>query len=208
MLGTSITEYGVALGLNDFNGTVGGNISGTSDLAPLTQQGDMILELFPQCKTVGLLYCSAEPNSEYQVRVMEEYLGGKGIATERYSFSDTNDISAVATAAAKASDVIYIPTDNTAASCTGTISNIVLQEKVPVVAGEEGICSGCGVAALSISYYDLGYKTGEMAAKILRGEAKISEMPIEYAPAKKVYNAEMCAEFGIEVPGDYEAIAK
>ena len=208
MLGTSITEYGVALGLNDFNGTVGGNVSGTSDLAPLTQQGDMILELFPQCKTVGLLYCSAEPNSEYQVRVMEEYLGGKGIATERYSFSDTNDISAVATAAAKASDVIYIPTDNTAASCTGTISNIVLQEKVPVVAGEEGICSGCGVAALSISYYDLGYKTGEMAAKILRGEAKISEMPIEYAPAKKVYNAEMCAELGIEVPGDYEAIAK
>ena len=208
VLGTSITEYGVALGLNDFNGTVGGNVSGTSDLAPLTQQGDMILELFPQCKTVGLLYCSAEPNSEYQVRVMEEYLGGKGIATERYSFSDTNDISAVATAAAKASDVIYIPTDNTAASCTGTISNIVLQEKVPVVAGEEGICSGCGVAALSISYYDLGYKTGEMAAKILRGEAKISEMPIEYAPAKKVYNAEMCAEFGIEVPGDYEAIAK
>ena len=208
VLGTSITEYGVALGLNDFNGTVGGNVSGTSDLAPLTQQGDMILELFPQCKTVGLLYCSAEPNSEYQVRVMEEYLGGKGIATERYSFSDTNDISAVATAAAKASDVIYIPTDNTAASCTGTISNIVLQEKVPVVAGEEGICSGCGVAALSISYYDLGYKTGEMAAKILRGEAKISKMPIEYAPAKKVYNAEMCAEFGIEVPGDYEAIAK
>lgn len=116
VLGTSITEYGVALGLNDFNGTVGGNVSGTSDLAPLTQQGDMILELFPQCKTVGLLYCSAEPNSEYQVRVMEEYLGGKGIATERYSFSDTNDISAVATAAAKASDVIYIPTDNTAAS--------------------------------------------------------------------------------------------
>ncbi len=208
VLGTSITEYGVALGLNDFNGTVGGNVSGTSDLAPLTQQGDMILELFPQCKTVGLLYCSAEPNSEYQVRVMEEYLGGKGIATERYSFSDTNDISAVATAAAKASDVIYIPTDNTAASCTGTISNIVRQEKVPVVAGEEGICSGCGVAALSISYYDLGYKTGEMAAKILRGEAKISEMPIEYAPAKKVYNAEMCAELGIEVPGDYEAIAK
>ena len=206
ILGTSITEYGVALDIKDFNGTVGGNVSGTSDLAPLTEQGDMILELFPSAKKVGLLYCSAEPNSDYQVKVIEEYLTGKGIACTRYSFSDSNDISAVTTTAAAQSDVIYIPTDNTAASCSETIGNIVRDKKIPVVAGEKGICVGCGVATLSISYYDLGVKTGEMAAKILKGEAKVSEMPIEYAKATKMYNAAICAELGITVPDGYTAI--
>lgn len=207
ILGTSITEYGVALDIKDFNGTVGGNVSGTSDLAPLTEQGDMILELFPSAKKVGLLYCSAEPNSGYQVKVMEEYLTGKGITCTRYSFSDSNDISAVTTTAAAQSDVIYIPTDNTAASCSETIGNIVRDKKVPVVAGEKGICAGCGVATLSISYYDLGVKTGEMAAKILKGEAKVSDMSIEYASATKMYNAAICEELGITIPDGYTAIA-
>lgn len=144
VLGTSVTEYGVALGIDNFSGTVGGNVSGTSDLAPLTEQADMILELLPETKTVGLLYCSAEPNSEYQVQVVEEYLTGKGITCTRYSFSDSNDVAAVTTKAAADSDVIYIPTDNTAASCTETIGSIVLNAKTPVVAGEKGICTGCG----------------------------------------------------------------
>lgn len=191
ILGTSVTEYGVALGLSDFSGTVGGNISGTSDLAPLTEQADMILELVPQVKTVGLLYCSAEPNSEYQVKVVEDYLSNKGITCTRYSFSDSNDVAAVTTKAAADSDVIYIPTDNT---------------KTPVVAGEQGICVGCGIATLSISYYDLGYKTGEMATQILKGEADISQMPIEYANASKLYNADMCQELGITVPEGYTAL--
>lgn len=206
ILGTSITEYGVALGIKDFNGTVGGNVSGTSDLAPLTEQADMILELFPETKKVGLLYCSAEPNSEYQVKVIEEYLTDKGVTCTRFSFSDSNDVSAVTTTAAAQSDVIYIPTDNTAASCSETIGNIVREKKIPVIAGEQGICTGCGVATLSISYYDLGVKTGEMAAKILKGEANISEMPIEYATAKKMYNSAICKELGVAVPDDYTAI--
>lgn len=206
ILGTSITEYGTALSISDFNGTVGGNVSGTSDLAPLSEQVDMLLEIFPDVETVGILYCSAEPNSEYQVRVIEEDLQSRGIATERYSFSDSNDIATVATNAATNSDVIYIPTDNTAASCTSTIKPISLQYEVPIVAGEEGICAGCGVVTLSISYYDLGYTTGEMAAKILTGEADISEMAIEYAPATKKYNAEMCEALGVEIPEGYTAI--
>lgn len=206
ILGTSVTEYGVALGIDNFSGTVGGNISGTSDLAPLTEQGDMILELFPEAKNIGLIYCSAEPNSAYQIKVIEEYLTGKGLKCTRYSFSDSNDISAVTTTAASQSDVIYIPTDNTAASCTETIGNIVREKKVPVVAGEKGIASGCGVATLSISYYDLGVKTGEMAAKILKGEANISEMPIEYANATKMYNETFCNELGITIPDGYTAI--
>ena len=188
------------------SGTVGGNVSGTSDLAPLTEQADMILELLPETKTVGLLYCSAEPNSEYQVQVVEEYLTGKGITCTRYSFSDSNDVAAVTTKAAADSDVIYIPTDNTAASCTETIGSIVLNAKTPVVAGEKGICAGCGVATLSISYYDLGYKTGEMAAQVLTGEADIAEMPIQYAPATKMYNPTMCEALGITVPEGYEAM--
>lgn len=206
ILGTSVTEYGVALGIDNFSGTVGGNISGTSDLAPLTEQGDMILELFPEAKNIGLIYCSAEANSAYQIKVIEEYLTGKGLNCTRYSFSDSNDISAVTTTAASQSDVIYIPTDNTAASCTETIGNIVREKKVPVVAGEKGIASGCGVATLSISYYDLGVKTGEMAAKILKGEANISEMPIEYANATKMYNETFCNELGVTIPDGYTAI--
>jgi len=206
ILGTSVTEYGVALEIENFTGTVGGNVSGTSDLAPLDEQAQMILDWFPEAKTVGLLYCSAEPNSIYQVKVVSEYLESKGVTATAFSFSDSNDIAAVTTKACAASDVLYVPTDNTAASCAETIANIVRTEKVPVIAGESGICSSCGVATLSISYYDLGYKTGEMAAQILKGEKNISEMPIEYAEAKKVYNAAMCEEFGIPAPEGYEPL--
>ena len=174
VLGTSITDYATALDISDWTGTVGNNISGTSDLAPLDQQAAMIQELFPDAKSVGLLYCSAEPNSVYQCDVIEGYLNEEGYTVARYAFTDTNDVTSVAQTAADNSDVIYIPTDNTAASNTEAIANVVIPAKVPVVAGEEGICSGCGVATLSISYYDLGYATGEMAAKIPSRTARTS----------------------------------
>ena len=205
VLGTSVTEYGVALGLTDFSGTVGGNISGTSDLAPLDQQAAMIQELFPDAKSVGLLYCSAEPNSVYQCDVIEGCLTEAGYTVARYAFTDTNDVTSVAQTAADNSDVIYIPTDNTAASNTEAIANVVIPAKVPVVAGEEGICSGCGVATLSISYYDLGYATGEMAAKILADGADVSTMPVEFAPnVTKKYNAANCEALGVTIPDGYE----
>lgn len=209
ILGTSVTEYGVALGISDFNGTVGGNVSGTSDLAPLDEQAQMLAEFFPvdQYPTVGMLYCSAEPNSAYQVEQVTNYLTEMGYAVEEYSFSDSNDLSTIATNASTSCDVIYIPTDNTAASNTEIINNICLPAGVPIIAGEQGICEGCGVATLSISYYDLGYATGEMAVKILKGEADISAMPIEYAPNfTKMYNPTNCEELGITVPEDYVAI--
>ena len=209
ILGTSITEYSVALGLDDFNGTVGGNISGTSDLAPLEQQADMILEWFPEAKNIGILYCLAEPNSKYQVDVVEAYLKGKGLNVTQYGFSSSSDMAAVAEEAAAQSDVIYVPTDNTVANGTGIIDGICRAKKVPIIAGEEGICSGCGVATLSISYYDLGVATGKMAAKILTGEADISTMPIEYAAAPTAkYNAEICADLGLTPPAGYVAIGE
>lgn len=207
VLGTSVTDYATALDISDWTGTVGNNISGTSDLAPLDQQAAMIQELFPDAKSVGLLYCSAEPNSVYQCDVIEGYLTEEGYTVARYAFTDTNDVTSVAQTAADNSDVIYIPTDNTAASNTEAIANVVIPAKVPVVAGEEGICSGCGVATLSISYYDLGYATGEMAAKILADGADVSAMPVEFAPnATKKYNAANCEALGITVPDDYTAI--
>ena len=203
VLGTSVTDYASALEIEGWTGTVGGNVSGTYELATLDGQAAMIKELFPDAKTVGILYCSSEANSQYQVDVITGYLTEMGFTVTPYSFTDTNDVASVAQAAC-ASDVIYIPTDNTAASNTESIANVVLPAKVPVVAGEAGICGGCGVATLSISYYDLGYATGEMAAKVLKGEAKISEMPVQYAPEfTKQYNAANCEALGITVPADY-----
>lgn len=200
ILGTSVTEYGVALGIDNFTGTVGGNVSGTSDLASLDNQAQMIIDLFPDAKTVGMLYCSSEANSDYQVKKVTEYLQGKGLTCNKYEFSDSNDVTSITQKAAAECDVIYIPTDNTAASCAETIYGAMGNNKKPIIAGEAGICTGCGVATLSISYYDLGYKTGEMAASILKGEKDISEMAIAYAPQEtKKYNADICADLGIDV---------
>ena len=207
ILGTSITDYATALGMPlDANGATGINVSGASDLAPLDKQADMIKELFPNAKNVGLLYCSAEANSIYQITEMEKYLDNMGIKHTRYAFTDSNDVASVTQSACSGCDVIYIPTDNTAASCTEAIRNVVEPAKVPVVAGEEGICAGCGVATLTISYYDLGYTTGKMAVQVLTG-SDVSKMPIEYAanPIKK-YNAELCQALGISIPSDYTAI--
>ena len=207
VLGTSITEYGVALGLTDFNGTVGGNISGTSDLAPLNEQAQMVTDVFPDATKVGLLYCSAEANSLYQVQVVEQELQAKGLTTTRMSFADSNDISSVLNGSINNIDVLYIPTDNTAASCTSTINSICSSHNVPVVAGEEGLCKGCGAITLSISYYNLGVKTGQMAVEILKDGKDISTMPIAYDenPVKK-YNPTICDALGITVPEGYVPI--
>ena len=206
ILGTSITEYGVALGIDDFSGTVGGNVSGTSDLAPLEEQAAMIVEWMPEAKTAGLLYCSAEANSQYQVDVVQSELEAAGLTVTQYPFSDSNDLSSVCQQAATESDVLYVPTDNTVAANTGIVDGICRPMGKPVFAGEEGICRGCGVATLSISYYDLGYTTGEMAAQILTGEADIAAMPIQYTNVTKKYNPTICEELGLTVPEGYEAI--
>lgn len=209
ILGTSITEYGVALGIDGFDGTTGFNVSGTSDLAPLDQQAEMLHTWFPGAKTVGLLYCSSEPNSQYQVDTVQGYLEDMGYTCTQYSFSDSNDLSAVATTACAESDVLYVPTDNTAANNAELIGNIALDAQTPIIAGEEGICKGCGVATLTISYYDIGYKTGEMAYEILVNGADPATMPIEYAPQfTPKYNPTMCEALGLTPPDGYEAIAE
>lgn len=210
ILATSITDYATALDIDDWTGTVGGNVSGTSDCAPLADQAAMILELVPDAETIGLLYCSAEPNSEYQVTTVEESLKEQGCTAEikTYTFADSNDISSVATTAASECDVLYVPTDNTAANNAEAINNVCEPAGVPIIAGEEGICKGCGIATLSISYYDIGYTTGEMAYEILENGADISTMEIQYAPnVTKKYVADRAEKLGVAIPDDYEAIA-
>ncbi len=206
ILGTAVTEYGVALEIDDFDGTVGGNISGTSDLALLEDQAILLQSLYPDAENVGLLYCSAEANSQYQVDTVKTYLEEMGYSCEYYAFSDSNDLSSVVTAAAADCDVLFVPTDNTVAANTEIINNICLPAGIPVVGGDEGICGGCGIATICIDYYDLGVATGKMAARVLTGE-DISEMPIEYSPVfTKKYNAVNCEALGVTVDDDYVAI--
>lgn len=206
IIGTSVTEYGVALGLENFSGVVGGNVSGTSDLASLEEQAAMVREWFPDAKRVALLYCSAEANSKYQVDVMKTQLEAMGYTCEYTSFSDSNDLASVVENCVAGYDLIYVPTDNTVATNTEIIDNICRSAGIPVIGGDGGICRGCTVATLCIEYYDLGYTAGRMAAKVLTGQADISEMPIAYAEAAKVYNAELCAELGITPPAGYEPL--
>ena len=207
ILGTSVTDYATALDIDNWSGATGMNVSGTSDLAPLEQQAEMLHELFPAASKVGLLYCSAEPNSKYQVDVITKYLTALGYECIEFTFADSNDVSSVAQNACEGSDVLYIPTDNTAASCTEAIRNVLEPAMKPAIVGEEGICAGCGVATLSISYYDLGYATGEMAYEVLVNGADVATMNVRFAPnVTKEYNAEMCALLGIQIPDDYVAI--
>lgn len=207
ILGTAVTEYGVALGIDNFSGTVGGNVSGTSDLAPLDQQAQMIVDLFPDAKSVGILYCSGEANSVYQADVVEKCLEESGLSVTRFTFADSNDVSTVTESACSECDVLYIPTDNTAASCADAIAAIAGPANIPIITGEEGPCAICGVATLTIDYYELGRTTGEMAIKLLKGEADISEMAVEYFPEPvKKFNPELSEALGVAIPSDYIAI--
>lgn len=205
VLGTSITKYDAILGLEVKNGILGGNVSGTSDLASLEAQAQMVKTWFPNIKTVGLLYCSAEVNSQYQVEGMKKELETLGYTCKFYPFIDSNDLAGVTQSAADSVDLIYVPTDNTVAANAPIIDNICRYERVPVIGGDEGICAICTVATLCIDYYALGYLTGQMAVKILTGEENISQMPIAYAEHYGVFNEQLCKDLGLSVPQGYKA---
>ena len=170
----------------------------------------MLKEIFPDAKTVGILSCSGEANSKYQVDEMTKHLGELGYTVTSYTFADSNDVASVTQTACDENDVLYIPTDNTAANCVDLIDPIAKATKTPIVAGEEGILKGCGIVTLTINYYDLGKVTGQMAAKILKGEADVKDMAIEYFPADKLtkeYNPENAKLYGITLPDDYVEVA-
>lgn len=206
ILGTSVTDYGTALNIKDWTGKTGTNVSGTSDLAPIDQQEDMILELVPNVKKVGILYCSSEPNSAYQSDLMKKALDEDNIAYKEYTAADSNEIQSITTTACNECDVLYVPTDNTMASSAETIKNVAIPAGIPMIAGEAGICSA-GIATLSIDYYSLGYKTGEMAYEILKNGKKPGDMDVEFADKfTKMYNEENCKALNITVPDGYEKL--
>ncbi|MDD3278690.1 MAG: ABC transporter substrate-binding protein [Lachnospiraceae bacterium] len=207
IVATSVTDYATALDISDWTGKTGVNVTGTADLAPLEDQANMLKELVPDAKTVGILYCSAEANSKYQAETIEGYLDKMGLTYKEYTCADTNDVSPVVQTACAESDVLYIPTDNTMASSAELVNNIAEPAGIPIIAGEEGICKGCGIGTLSISYHDIGYKAGEMAVKILKDGENPADMDIEFAAdLTKEYVADRCDKLGIKVPSDYTAI--
>ena len=209
IVGTSVTDY-VTAGVADSNEAPGRNVTGASDLAPIDEQIAMLRELVPDAKKVGIVYCSAEPNSLYQSKLAQAELDKANIAWEEYTAADSNEVQSVVTKAVSECDVLYIPTDNTMANNTEIIKNVAVPAGVPVIAGEEGICSGCGVATLSISYYDLGVKAAEMAYEILVNGADPAEMPIEYVSEgiTEKYNAEIAEALQIAIPEGMVAIGE
>lgn len=208
ILGTSVTDYGTALSISDWSGKTGTNVSGTSDLAPIDEQEDMILELVPDVKKVGILYCSSEPNSAYQSELMKKALEEDGIEYKEYTAADSNEIQSITTAACNECDALYVPTDNTMASSAETIKNVAIPAGIPMIAGESGICAA-GIATLSIDYYSLGYKTGEMAYDILKNGKKAGDMEVAFADGfTKMYNEENCKALNIEIPDGYEKLGE
>lgn len=206
IVATSITDYGTALNIMKWSGVTGTNVTGTSDLARIEEQEDMILELFPNPKQIGILYCVKETNSVYQAQMMEDELEKDGVTSHFYKVNSKKDIKAVADSAASECDVIYIPTDNTLAENVDTLKKIFLDEGVPMIAGEEGMCKA-GIATLSIDYYSIGYTAGEMAYEILETGSNPGSMEIRYAEQyTKKYNKENCEALGIDIPEDYTAI--
>ena len=208
IVGTSVTDF-VEAGVVDSNDKPGRNVTGTSDLAPIDQQIDLLTELVPDAKKVGILYCSAEANSVFQAEKAEEALDKKGLSYERFTVSDSNDIQQVVTNAVAASDVLYIPTDNTIANNMEGVKNVTGPAGIPIICGEENMCAGGGLATLSISYYNIGYNAGVMAYEILTEGKNPGEMPIQYADeVTKKYNAEVAEALKMEMPAEMEAIGK
>lgn len=206
IVATSITDYGTALNIREWNGASGINVTGTSDLAPIESQADMIQELVPEAEKVGILYCSAETNSIFQAQMMGSILTEKGIPFGTYTIADKEELENTVQKAALECDVLYIPTDNTIASQAELLKEILISKKVPMIAGEEGLCEA-GIATLSISYYDIGYTAGEMAYEILAEGKNPGEINVRYAEnVTKKYNPENCEALGITVPDDYEAL--
>ena len=207
IVGTSVTDY-VTAGVVDSNDAPGKNVTGASDLAPVDEQIALLQEVVPDAQKVAIVYCSAEPNSIFQSKLAQAELDKAGLAWAEYTAADSNEVQAVITKAISECDTVYIPTDNTMANNMEIIKNVTVPAGVPVICGEEGMCGGGGLATLSISYYDLGAKAGQMAYEILVNGANPAEMPIEYVSEgiTPKYNAEIAASLGVTVPEGMTAI--
>ena len=194
VLGTSVTDYA-----DTFKGNIPANVSGTSDAVPFDEQAQMMIDTLGLVSgdQVGVIYCTGESNSLIQYNAVKALFEAEGIVVEAYSFSETTELQALVTKAAAECKAIYIPSDNTVADNDTVVGTICSAAKVPVYTSYGGaIC----YASLAIDYYQLGYETGKMAAQVLLGTKSISDIEIMTLTPSVVYNKELCAQLGIEVP--------
>ncbi len=204
---SSVTDPKEA-GLVDTNEVPGGNLTGTSDLNPIEQQSELLLQLVPEAKTVGVFYNSGEDNSVFQYNLAKEALEAKGIEVQAYNVSDATQLETVAQSAVGKIDAAYIGTDNLIASSMGTISKVLTEAGIPIVCGEENMVVNGGTATYGLNYYNLGVKTAEMAYDVLVNGADTASMAIQYLPAEELdfaVNKEILAQLGIELPAELEA---
>lgn len=208
VVGTAVTDYTSAK-LAKSDDAPGYNVTGTSDMNPIEEQIELLQQLCPDAKTVGVLYTSSEDNSVLQAGLAKQYIEAAGLEYVEMTVTGTNDVQQATQAIVKKCDVIYVPTDNTFASAMPTVYGVVSESKTPVICGEAGMVESGGMATLGINYYDLGYQTGLMAIKILKGEAEPATMPIEkaqkfdYAISKEFVDA-----IGLEVPDELQEYVK
>ncbi len=194
---TAVTDPAESGLVND-NEKPGVNVSGTSDLTPVKEQIDLLKELLPDAEKVGLLYCSAESNSQLQIAMAEEACKEAGLSCEEYTVPSSNEIQSVVESMVGKVDVIYAPTDNVIAAGMSTVAMIATDNQIPVICGEAGMVNAGGLATYGIDYYQLGYMTGEQAIEILTKGADVAEMPIGYLPAERMVNAGGLATYGID----------
>ena len=202
IVGTAITDYESAK-LVKSNAKPGGNVTGTSDMNPIKEQVDLLMKFCPNAKTVGVIYCSSEVNSEVQVKAMKEYAASKGLKVETASISTVNDIQQAAQSLVSKVDAFYAPTDNVLASAMPTLLSVTDPAKKPVICGEENMVKAGGLATYGIDYYKLGLQTGDMGADILDGKKKPADMPIQTAKDLKAsVNKKSADALGVKIPDD------
>lgn len=204
ILATAVTDYESARLVNS-NAAPGGNVTGTSDMNPVKEQIDLLVKLVPTAKTVGVLYTSSEVNSVTQAQIAKKSIEALGLKYVEVTISNSNDVQQATQTLVGQCDAIYIPTDNVLASAMPQVHSVTAQSKTPVICGESSMLDGGGLATLGINYKDLGYQTGLMAVKILKGEAKPATMPIETATKFDFkINGTIAEEIGLTIPADLQ----
>ena len=204
ILATAVTDF-VAARLVTSNEAPGGNVSGTTDMNPIKDQIDLLVKLVPTAKTVGVLYTSSEDNSILQAKIAKEAIEKLGLNYVEVTVTNSNDVQQATQSIVGQCDAIYIPTDNVFASAMPVVNSVTVQSKTPVICGESGMVTSGGLATLGINYKDLGYQTGLMAVKILKGEAKPATMPIESATKFDfAINGTVADEIGLTIPADLQ----
>jgi putative tryptophan/tyrosine transport system substrate-binding protein len=202
ILGTAITDYEAAK-LVDSNEAPGGNVSGTTDMNPIREQIELLVKLVPDAETVGVIYTSSEDNSVVQAAIAKEVIEDLGLTYIEVTITNSNDVQQATQSIVEKCDALYLPTDNVLASSMPIVNGVTVESKTPVICGEAGMVEGGGFATLGINYYDLGYKTGLMAVKVLKGEAEPATMPVESADEFDfAINGAVAEEIGIDIPED------